>query len=620
MKFLAQIALASLLIIGCQQPDKKGWVRINQLGYLPNSIKVAVFGTKYDAGITSFSIHDASTDEEVYSSEKVDAKGSYGPFSNSYRLDFSEFEKEGSYYIMADHIKSPVFKVNWNAYDHSADFLLKYMRQQRCNFNPYLNDSCHQDDGFIIYHPEKPDGTRIDVAGGWHDATDYLQYTATSANAVFQLLLSYRENPVAFGDAHQANGLPGANGVPDILDEAKFGMEWLLKMNPSGTEFYNQIADDRDHAGFRLPTHDSVVYHPDFEGRPVYLATGEIQGLFENKNRATGVASTAAKYASAFSIGVEVFNDLGEEQKELMIEKAKEAFAYGQSHPGAAQTAPCTQPYFYEEDNWADDMTLAAASLYRITKDTVYQKEAMKYAEEEPITPWMGKDTARHYQYYPFYNAGHHELAGASEGEVKRTALDNYKKGLQLIADRGKDNPFLIGVPFIWCSNNYVTATISQARFYRELSGDDQYAYMEAALRDWLFGCNPWGTTMVVGMPGAYDTPLYPHSSLNHLYGYQTDGGLIDGPVYASIFNNLKGLALSREDEYADFQSDVAVYHDDVGDYSTNEPTMDGTACLIYYLSSMEREAAKNGHKKSTLQADQSGAIVRGDRKKKESI
>ena len=91
MKFLTPIAIAFLLVVGCQQPEKKGWVRINQLGYLPNSIKVAVFGTKYDAKINSFAIYNADSNEEVFSSENVDAKGSYGPFSNSYRLDFSDF-------------------------------------------------------------------------------------------------------------------------------------------------------------------------------------------------------------------------------------------------------------------------------------------------------------------------------------------------------------------------------------------------------------------------------------------------------------------------------------------------------------------------------------------------
>ena len=87
----------------------------------------------------------------------------------------------------------------------------------------------------------------INVTGGWHAATDYLQYTATSANAVYHLLLAWKDHPEVYGDEHLANGLPGKNGIPDIIDEAIWGMEWLLKMNPAYGETYNQIADDRDH-------------------------------------------------------------------------------------------------------------------------------------------------------------------------------------------------------------------------------------------------------------------------------------------------------------------------------------------------------------------------------------
>ncbi len=64
----------------------------------------------------------------------------------------------------------------------------------------------------------------------------------------------------------------------------------------------------------------------------------------------------------------------------------------------------------------------------------------------------------------------------------------------------------------------------------------------------------------------------------------------MDGPVYGSIFRNLKFVHLKEPDEYVEFQSDLVVYHDDVGDYATNEPTMDGTASLIYFLSAMEKE------------------------------
>ena len=61
----------------------------------------------------------------------------------------------------------------------------------------------------------------------------------------------------------------------------------------------------------------------------------------------------------------------------------------------------------------------------------------------------------------------------------------------------------------------------------------------------------------------------------------QVIGGLVDGPILAETYKNLRGLRLNETDEFAEFQPRDIVYHDDVGDYSTNEPTMDGTASAI---------------------------------------
>ncbi|MDC6362539.1 MULTISPECIES: glycoside hydrolase family 9 protein [Flavobacteriaceae] len=595
---------------------EESWIRINNLGYLPQSIKVAVLGSKVEVEVKSFSLVDAVTGKKVYTSRRVMAKGTYGPFASSYRLDFSDFEATGRYFIQANTITSPEFDINANVYDNTADFLLKYMRQQRCGYNPFLTDSCHMDDGFIVYNPKR-EGERIDVTGGWHDASDYLQYTATSANAVYQLLLAYRENPGAFGDMFQANGLPGKNGIPDIIDEAKFGMDWLKKMNPSPEEYYNQIADDRDHAGYRLPNKDSVIYDENRKGRPVYLASAEKQGLKKYQNRSTGAASTAGKFASAFAIGGMVLKDFYPEYTEDLLSRARNAYDFGKKNPGVSQTAPCKAPYFYEEENWHDDMELAAGALYNLTGDAIYKNEGMDFAQKEQISPWIGKDTVRHYQYYPFLNAGHFELAVSGKNQKAKNLANLYKKGLKAIHERGKDNAFLIGTPFVWCSNNFVTAAVTQSHMYRELTGDDTYLEMEAALRDWLFGCNPWGTSMIVGLPGHADSPVKPHSSLTVLEGYATYGGLVDGPVYGSIFNSLIGIKLEEEDSYAEFQSDLVVYHDDIGDYSTNEPTMDGTASLVYYLSSMESKSQKAGHKKADFTYDESGALIRGNTSEK---
>lgn len=574
--------------------SQTSWIRVNQLGYLENSIKNAVLISKDNPNVYSFDIYDANSDQKVWEGRKIKNTGSYGVFNSTYRLDFTEFDIEGKYFINVDGVKSPVFRINNSVYDGTADFILTYMRQQRCGYNPFLKDSCHTHDGFIVDHPSKT-GEHIDVTGGWHDATDYLQYLTTSANAVYQMLFAYKMNPGSFGDRFDANGNPGSNNIPDILDEAKWGLDWLVRMNPEKNVMFNQIADDRDHAGFRLPTDDSVNYGKGLE-RPVYFITGKQQGICNYKNRTTGVSSSAAKFASAFSLGSELLKKYYPEFSETIKSKAFDAYEFAKSDLGVCQTACCKSPYFYEEDNYVDDLELAAADLYLNTGNKSLLNEASEWGKVEPVTPWMGNDSARHYQWYPFINLGHYYLASSDNINISKRFLNYMRKGLSGIYERGKNNPFLIGIPFIWCSNNLVAAAITQAHLYRELTGDYSYAEMEAALRDWLFGCNPWGTSMIVGLPENGDTPTDPHSSLWVKNKFPLDGGLVDGPIYGSIFNYLEGLTIVNGDEYEMFQSYEHVYHDDYGDYSTNEPTMDGTASLTYYLSAMQKEGSEKNN------------------------
>ena len=458
-----------------------------------------------------------------------------------------------------------------------------------------------------------PDSTRIDVSGGWHDASDYLQYATTSANATYHLLAAYRDFPEVFADNYLGNGLPGANGKADVLDEATWGLSWLVKMHPREDWLFNQLADDRDHQGMRLPTEDRIDYGVGKgKGRPVYFATGKPQGLGKYKNRSEGVASTAGKFASAFALASQEYAGINDSLAKLYKKKALSAYKLGMDKPGVCQTAPNLAPYFYEEDNWVDDMELAAASLYQLTGNKEYLNQSWQFGLKEKVTPWMGLDTARHYQWYPFHNFGHYELAVNSDSKTKSELISFYKTGIERVWKKGKNNGFLRGIPFIWCSNNLTTSFTIQCILYKQLSGDQSFEEFEQANFDWLFGCNPWGVTMVYGLPEGGNTPKDPHSAFTHLHNFPIDGGLVDGPVYGTIFKGLKGITLFHADQYAEFQSDLVVYHDDYGDYSTNEPTMDGTASLVYLLAAKEHGFKDKKLKKTTHVLK---SIVRADQK-----
>jgi len=594
-----------------KKPQATAWIRINQLGYKPDGIKVAVWCSDKHPAIGVWQLFDVSSGKPVYSGKFDKQFGAYGPFTQTCRLNFSLFNKPGRYYLKAADVSSREFDIGDNVYKGAADFCLRYMRQQRSGFNPFLKDSCHTHDGYVLYGEKAgiKDSTHIDVVGGWHDASDYLQYASTSANATYHLLMAYRDFPKVFSDEKLANGLDGKNGIADVLDEAKWGLEWLLKMHPKDDWMFNQVGDDRDHIGMRIPKEDSA-YGRGYE-RPVYFVSGEPQQRGKFLNNTTGTSSIAGKFTSAFALGSKTFERIDPTFSESLHDHSLSASDFAMKKQGVSQTASVRSPYIYAEDNWSDDMELAMASLYSLTGGKAYASAALLYAEDERITPWLGADTANHYQWYPFINVGHYELAKQVKSYERDTIISYYKEGIQRVWNKAKQNAFYRGIPFIWCSNNLTTAFAIQCYWYRQLTGDKTFAELEQANFDWLFGCNPWGTSFVYGLPANGDTPTDPHSAFTHLKSHPIDGGLVDGPVYGSIYDNLIGITLYKPDEYAGFQSTLAVYHDDYGDYSTNEPTMDGTATLIYLLAA-EEASPKSPPEDGTFLHDH-GAINRGD-------
>ena len=593
---MMSLALLPLLAAGSAVAplDSTIFIRVNQVGYLPDAPKVAVAcalgPTPVTRGTPTFVVRD-ERGRTVYGPRRALDTGAFGPCQRTWRLDFSELRSTGRYRVAAFGTTSRELRIDPHAYDGGADTLLYYMREQRSGWNPIIGDSVHTHDGNVIDdsgHVVK----FVSVSGGWADASDYLQYVTTSANATYMMLLAFHDHPEAFDDQFDGRGAIGKNGIPDVLDEARHGLEWLVRMFHDG-ELYNQIADDRDHTYFDLPWTDSSDYGwGKGKERPVYPCTGHPQGLFGNKNRSTGLASTAGKYAAAFALGSQIYGDRGDSvYADSLKRKALLAFVLGTRHPGVCQTAPGHSPYFYEEDNWADDMELGAAELYALTGDRVLLGQAVTYAEQEPVTPWMGADTARHYQFFPFYNNGHYETWRSALGtSIKLEMEDYYRAGIERVIARA-NNGFRVGIPFIWCSNDLMTAFATQAMLYRRMTGDQRYREYEQAAVDWLFGTNPWGTSMVIGWPNDGVWAHDPHSAVAKQLGVERLlGGLLDGPVYRSIYQNLRGIALHDADEYARFNTGFIVYHDDVGDYSTNEPIMDGTASLVYLVSGYATE------------------------------
>ena len=575
------------LLFGAQLLFCQPVLRLNQLGFRPDDRKSAVFLSEAPVSDIRFRVVNASTEAAGLQSESVPLKAVTGAFLHCRELDFSALRTPGRYVVEMAGVKSDTFTVANDVYRKVLSYPLQYLLEQRCGSNPAFGKPCHQHDGIVVDGPHN--GKRIDAVGGYHDASDYLRFLITTSYVAGNLLVTYKEFPALWDDRLELNGTANPNGVPDILDEARWGIEWMLKLNPSEGELYHQVADDRDHAFWDLPFRDSTDYGwGRGDARPVYEATGSPQGLFEHKNASTGIANIAGRTSAVFALASFLWREkLGDtEFSALLGRKAKELYNAGKRSYGCSESVPCKAPYRYHEKTFYDDLEWAAAELYRLTGERSYLDEAIAFSLLAADTSWMEKDTTLHYEYFPYVNLGHYELFEFVGEPTRQRLASYYQNGLRSVRRRGLMNPFGYGIPFIWCSNNLAAACVTQALLYRRMTGSDEFDDVLFSARDWLFGRNPWGRSFVIGMPENGKFPADPHSVVGKELGIRLTGALVDGPVYASIFSTLRGLRLERPDELARFQSNFVVYHDDIGDYSTNEPTLDGTEALLFILAS----------------------------------
>ena len=374
--------------------NEQVYVRINQLGFTPRDVKTAVALSRTPLP-DAFRVVNAATNEVVFEGRTVPIPGGWGQFDHHAELNFSALQKVGTYSIQLGASRTQ-FRISSQLYAEIPDQLLEFMRQQRCGYNPFVDAACHTFDGRTAYGPQ-PAGTYLNATGGWHDAGDQLKYLLTGSNATAQMLLAYqlansdqsgnlyrkerkgrakgrqerngnardKTDPKIFADRFNDLGQPGGNNIPDVLDEARWGLEWMLRLHPAPEQLYHQVADDRDHKGFRLPQKETVDYGWGAGSyRVVYFADGRPQGLKQYQSESNGLANLAGRYAAAMALGYQIWNDrrLSNSNSDLrgfaekLLRAAEEVYALGQAKEGVQQGNSYGAPYRYAETTWADDM------------------------------------------------------------------------------------------------------------------------------------------------------------------------------------------------------------------------------------------------------------------------
>ncbi len=210
-------------------------ILVDQVGYVSSSEKAVIFrGEKLP---DEFYICREDDGEIVYTGEIM----RQGVNENLSEYDsqgfFNDFKQPGSYYIYADVLgESFSFNIADNIYEEVLTEACKKYYVNRCGIalsESYAGEgarsACHTTMARLQESPE----TQIDVSGGWHLDGDALRNTAYGSKTAEDILLAYELNPGAFSDD---TGIPeSGNSVPDILDEVRYEIEWLLKMQDPKT-------------------------------------------------------------------------------------------------------------------------------------------------------------------------------------------------------------------------------------------------------------------------------------------------------------------------------------------------------------------------------------------------
>jgi hypothetical protein len=230
-------------------------IHVDQFGYPPDAAKVAVIANpmngynnseSYIPGST-LQVHRTSDDVQVYSGPVTSWNGgsTHGQSGDqAWWFDFSALTTPGEYYIYDpdQDASSFTFEIAQDVYLPVLKQAVRSFFYQRCGHAksvPYAHSdwadvACHlgpqQDLDCRLVSNTDP-STSQDLSGGWHDAGDFNKYVNYADGTLHYLLLAYEENPAIWGDDYD---LPeSGNGVPDILDEMKWELDWLLKMQQS---------------------------------------------------------------------------------------------------------------------------------------------------------------------------------------------------------------------------------------------------------------------------------------------------------------------------------------------------------------------------------------------------
>ena len=531
-------------------PVISAFIVVDQFGYLPDAKKVAVIRdpqTGYDAALSftpgaAYQLVNLDTNAVVLSGSAVSWK-SGSTFAaagdKAWWFDFSNVTTPGRYAVVdvEKNVRSPAFSIGADVYKPVLKHAMRSFFYQRAGFAKqapfaeagWIDAASHigagQDKNARLYSDKNNAATEKDLSGGWYDAGDYNKYTNWHAYYLVALLHAYAENPTVWTDDY--NIPESGNGVPDIIDEIKWGFDWLKKMQ-------NQDGSVLSILGLAHASPPSAATGPSYYGP----------------------ASTSATLTSAgaFALGSKILATLDNPELNTyaadLKTRAENAWTWAVANPdvifrnnegesaglGAGQQE-------VDDAGRATKKTTAAIYLFAATGSATYRNHVDANATNATswVSPWNEPELSAwlYYASLPDATANIASTVKSQYQSALNNANDNWK------AVRNGDDPYRVHLSaseYTWGSNRTVSRkglTFHHLVDY-QFSGVDAAEVRNAALGSlhYIHGTNPQAMVYLSNMYS-----LGVHSSVNEFYhSWFSDGSALWDRVGTSTYGPAPGF------------------------------------------------------------------------------
>lgn len=564
---------------------------VNQLGFYPNAQKTAlVQGTvRHEDTLRFGNIVDVidTTRKKVVLKVAMETPVIDGQSGDTLRaLDFSILSIEGTYRLRYGGVESPPFRVGNDVYDRLVAVLLRSYYLQRCGvavkdaLNNIVHDVCHAEDGIIartdsIYQQ----GRRIPARGGWHDAGDYGKYITTTAVTVAELLSLAEEFskalPRLFSDK---TAIPESNnGVPDLYDELKVALDWMLTMQRSDGAVMRKLSG----ASW------SPLIAPDEEKQPRYVY---------------GISTPeTAKFAGAMAQAARVLKPIWGNYADTCLRAAKAAWRYLEKHPqmavdwqasddggsGKYLESDVDKEYLLTIDT--DDRFYAAAELFLTTRDSAFLRHASLLYEHPNNAVQFGIVEWKNIAPLAMTNIARLQASSPLARDIEKRITVYAKR----IEERIDGSAYRYGNNRIVWGSNKMAAEEGITLLHAYHSGKHR-RFLDGAQDqlDFLLGRNPQGICFVSGIGSrSVEHICHTFARAKGLTGKAMIPGLLAG-----------GANELEQSNIAPKHQGLKSYADDERSYATNENAIDYNASAISLamrlIAELERELSPSERRK----------------------